>query len=162
VVLNWENAFGRAYQIQVSMDGESWTTVFTEPNGNGGTDDDTFTAAPARYVRIFGTQRGTPWGYSLWELQVFGVTRGAVYTATTVGGPFTVTATTGALNATATVTVVSGGAVNLAQGKSATASSVEAPQFGPALAVDGNTASRWSSAYADPQWLAVDLGAVYT
>ena len=25
-----------------------------------------------RYVRIYGTQRATQWGYSLWEFQVFG------------------------------------------------------------------------------------------
>src|SRR5207249_4589133 len=25
----------------------------------------------ARYVRVMGTRRGTPYGYSLWELQVF-------------------------------------------------------------------------------------------
>ena len=27
-----------------------------------------------------------------------------------------------------------------------------------ASAVDGNTGTRWSSAYADPQWIYVDLG----
>ena len=25
-----------------------------------------------RYVRMYGTARGTPYGYSLWELQVYG------------------------------------------------------------------------------------------
>ncbi|MGE5241964.1 MAG: SGNH/GDSL hydrolase family protein, partial [Bacteroidota bacterium] len=40
--------------------------------GNGGIDDIIFTATNARYVRMYGTQRGTSWGYSLWEFQVFG------------------------------------------------------------------------------------------
>src|SRR5205807_2405541 len=29
-------------------------------------------------------------------------------------------------------------------------------------AVDGNTSTRWSSAFSDPQWLQVDLGSVST
>src|SRR6478752_7933536 len=43
---------------------------------------------------------------------------------------------------------------------SATASSVESGSFGANLAIDGNPATRWSSAFADPQWLRVDLGAI--
>ena len=30
-----------------------------------------------------------------------------------------------------------------------------------ANAVDGNAATRWSSLYADPQWITVDLGQSY-
>src|SRR6185312_9886181 len=45
----------------------------------------------------------------------------------------------------------------LSQGKTATASSVTAGNAA-ANAVDGNTGTRWESAYADPQWLQVDLG----
>src|SRR5882672_7375133 len=48
---------------------------------------------------------------------------------------------------------------NIAQGKTATASSTENASFPAANAVDGNTGTRWSSAFADPQWLQVDLGA---
>jgi hypothetical protein len=72
VVLNWERAYGKAYQVQVSDTASSWSTVYTESNGNGAVDDIGFSATSARYVRIYGTQRGTQWGYSLWELQVFG------------------------------------------------------------------------------------------
>ena len=32
----------------------------------------------------------------------------------------------------------------------------------PKNAIDGNTGTRWESAYSDPQWLYVDLGAVKT
>src|SRR6266581_7635166 len=46
----------------------------------------------------------------------------------------------------------------LSQGKPVTASSVEQPAFPAAAAVDGNAATRWSSAFSDPQWLQVDLG----
>ncbi len=49
---------------------------------------------------------------------------------------------------------------DLAQGQPATASSSEASGLGPANAVDGNPATRWSSNYADDQWWQVDLGSV--
>ncbi len=72
VVLNWEAAYGKAYQIQVSNDSTTWTTVFSTTTGDGGIDDITFTSRNARYVRMYGTQRGTVWGYSLWDFKVFG------------------------------------------------------------------------------------------
>ncbi|WP_330342144.1 beta-1,3-glucanase family protein [Streptomyces sp. NBC_00557] len=48
----------------------------------------------------------------------------------------------------------------LSQGRPATASSTENASFPAAAAVDGNPGTRWSSAFADPQWLQVDLGSV--
>ncbi len=42
----------------------------------------------------------------------------------------------------------------------ATASSVQGPQFSATAAIDGNRTTRWSSVFADPQWLVVDLGEV--
>ena len=50
----------------------------------------------------------------------------------------------------------------LSQGKPATASSTENAGTPASAAVDGNTGTRWSSAFADPQWLQVDLGATAT
>ncbi|GAA2997486.1 discoidin domain-containing protein [Streptosporangium longisporum] len=47
----------------------------------------------------------------------------------------------------------------VSQGKAATASSTENAGTAPAAAVDGNTATRWSSAATDSQWLQIDLGA---
>lgn len=49
----------------------------------------------------------------------------------------------------------------LSQGKPATASSVQAAAYPAANAVDGNLSTRWSSAFSDPQWLEVDLGAAH-
>ncbi|EFM10672.1 coagulation factor 5/8 type domain protein [Paenibacillus curdlanolyticus YK9] len=51
--------------------------------------------------------------------------------------------------------------VNLAEGKTVTASSYEGATVDPSKAVDGNTATRWSSNFSDDQWIAVDLGASY-
>ena len=47
---------------------------------------------------------------------------------------------------------------DLAQGKPTTASSTETAAFPAGYATDGNPATRWSSAYSNDQWLAVDLG----
>src|SRR6266568_328084 len=46
----------------------------------------------------------------------------------------------------------------LSQGKPTTASSTENASFPASNATDGNTGTRWSSAFSDPQWLQVDLG----
>ncbi|GAA4249208.1 galactose-binding domain-containing protein [Dactylosporangium darangshiense] len=121
VRLNWEAAYGRAYQIQTSPDNATWTTVYSTSTGDGGVDDVSLSGS-GRYVRVYGTQRGTQWGYSLWDLNVYA-------------------------------------ANDLALGRPVTVSSVEpnSPHAG-ASAVDGNPATRWGSAYSDPQWIVVDLG----
>lgn len=129
VTLNWEAAFGRAYQIQVSPDGSNWTSIFSTTTGDGGIDDLAVTGT-GRFIRMNGTARGTPYGYSLWEFSVNG----------TPGG---------------------GGGL-LSQGHPATASSVENATFPASNAVDGNSGTRWSSAFSDPQWIQVDLGAVHS
>src|SRR5689334_24711422 len=46
----------------------------------------------------------------------------------------------------------------LSQGKPTTASSTENAGTPATNATDGNTGTRWSSAFSDPQWLQVDLG----
>ena len=48
----------------------------------------------------------------------------------------------------------------LSQGQPTTASSQESAAYPAADATDGNTGTRWSSAFSDPQWLQVDLGSV--
>ncbi|WP_394619598.1 discoidin domain-containing protein [Lentzea sp. JNUCC 0626] len=70
VQLVWEGAFGRAYEIQVSDDGNNWRSVYGTTTGNGGVDSIDVTAT-GRYVRLHATQRGTGWGYSLYELGVY-------------------------------------------------------------------------------------------
>jgi hypothetical protein len=48
--------------------------------------------------------------------------------------------------------------VLLSQGRPTVASSLEKPEFPARNAVDGNSQTRWSSAFSDPQWLRIDLG----
>ncbi|TCO53098.1 discoidin domain-containing protein [Actinocrispum wychmicini] len=72
VKLTWEAAYGKSYTIQTSPDGSTWTTIYSTTTGNGGTDDLTGLTGTGRYVRMNGTVRGTSYGYSLYEMQVYG------------------------------------------------------------------------------------------
>ncbi|MBM9505261.1 discoidin domain-containing protein [Actinacidiphila acididurans] len=132
VVLNWETAYATAFQIQVSSDASTWTSVYSTTTGTGGTQT-LNVSGTGRYVRMYGTARATGYGYSLWEFQVYG-TGGSGGTGGTCGTQ------------------------NAAQNQPATASSTENAGTPASAAVDGNTGTRWSSAASDPQWLQVDLG----
>jgi hypothetical protein len=133
VVLQWETAYATAFQIQTSADGTNWTSIYSTTTGTGGTQTLNITGT-GRYVRMDGTARATAYGYSLWEFQVYGTSGGATTCTTT----------------------------NAALSHPATASSTENAGTPASAAVDGNTGTRWSSAFADPQWLQVDLGSSQT
>src|SRR5882757_5872519 len=66
VVLNWETAYAKSFQIQTSDNGSTWNTVYTTTTGTGGNQTLAVTGT-GRYVRMYGTVRATQWGYSLWE-----------------------------------------------------------------------------------------------
>ncbi|WP_182380093.1 discoidin domain-containing protein [Nocardioides sp. WS12] len=70
--LNWEYAFAKGYRIQVSDNGSTWRTVWSTINGDGAHDTVRFAATTARYVRIVGDQRGTGYGISLYDVEVYG------------------------------------------------------------------------------------------
>ncbi|WP_432889685.1 discoidin domain-containing protein [Kribbella sp. CA-245084] len=72
VKLSWEAAYAKAYRLEVSDDGTTFSSVKEVANGNGATDDLTGLQAHGRYLRLVGTQRATSYGYSLWELEVYG------------------------------------------------------------------------------------------
>jgi beta-glucanase (GH16 family) len=131
--LTWEAAAASAYQLQTSTDGSSWSTAYTNTNSPQDIQSVPLSAT-ARYVRVYATGRASQWGDSLYEL--------ALYGSPTSGG--------------------GGNGSLLSQGKPATSSSSENASFTAANAVDGNTGTRWSSAFSDPQWLQVDLGATHT
>ncbi len=71
VKLTWEDAYAKSYRIEVSPDKTNWTTVYSTTSGNGATDDISFSSVSGRYVRMYGTQRGTAYGYSLYEFEVY-------------------------------------------------------------------------------------------
>ncbi|GAA1523788.1 discoidin domain-containing protein [Dactylosporangium maewongense] len=133
VVLNWEAASGKAFQIQISNDAATWTQVYSTTTGAGGTQTLNVTGT-GRYVRMYGTQRNTAYGYSLWEFQVYGESSPTGQTC---------------------------GPTNRAITRPVTASSTENAGTPASAAVDGNTGTRWASAASVPQWITVDLGASY-
>jgi F5/8 type C domain/Ricin-type beta-trefoil lectin domain/Putative Ig domain len=136
VTLNWETAYGKAFQIQTSTDNTNWTTIYSTTTGTGGNQTIPVTGT-GRYIRMDGTARATQYGYSLWEFQVNTTSSGG-------GGSGTC------------------GTVNAALNQPTTASSTENGSFLAADATDGNPGTRWSSAFSDPQWLDVDLGSSKT
>ncbi|KFE60870.1 discoidin domain-containing protein [Hyalangium minutum] len=73
IVLKWEAAYGSKYVLEASLDNVTWKPLYTENAGNGGTDDLTGLSGVGRYVRMRGVQRGSAYGYSLWEFEVYGV-----------------------------------------------------------------------------------------
>jgi hypothetical protein len=134
VVLNWEAAYATAFQIQTSPDGTNWTTIYSTTSGTGGVQT-LNVSGTGRYVRMYGTARATQYGYSLWEFQVYGTSGSTTTNCNT---------TDAALN------------------HPATTSSTESSAYPASDAFDGNTSTRWSSAWSDPQWLEVDLGTSQT
>jgi uncharacterized protein YjdB len=110
VILSWEAAYATAYSIQVSTNGTTWTTAASIVGGNGSTDDITFAAISARYVRMYGTARVTPYGFSIYEFEVYGSSVNVPVTGVTVA-PSTVSVNIG-LTAQLTATVAPANATN--------------------------------------------------
>ncbi|MFH1369197.1 MAG: discoidin domain-containing protein [Elusimicrobiota bacterium] len=72
IVLNWETAFGKSYSIDVSPDESDWIKVYSTEKGSGGREQIKISPVKARYVRLSGKERGTTFGYSLFEFAVVG------------------------------------------------------------------------------------------
>ncbi|MEV4532748.1 discoidin domain-containing protein [Asanoa sp. NPDC049518] len=150
VTLQWEAAFGRSFQVQVSTDAATWTSVYSTTTGTGGTQVLTVSGT-GRYVRVYGTARGTAYGYSLWEFQV----------RTGSGGP------TNPPTDPPTDPPPGGTVRLLSYNKPAVASTSQNDgacwECTPARAFDLDPASRWATAanigWVDPGWIYVDLGA---
>ena len=72
ITINWQTGIGKAFGIDISSDTTlGWTNIDTITNNtnfnyvkNG--------SWTARYVKMQGGARGTLFGYSIWEMQVFG------------------------------------------------------------------------------------------
>jgi F5/8 type C domain-containing protein len=86
VVLNWEAAYATGFQIQTSANGTSWTDAYSTTTGTGGVQT-LAVSGTGRYVRMNGTARATPYGYSLFEFQVFGSPAGTTPTTPPPTGP---------------------------------------------------------------------------
>lgn len=72
VRLTWEAAYATAYQIQISSNGNSWTTLRSVTGNTALINNQTGLNGTGRYLRINGTAKALPaWGFSLFELEVY-------------------------------------------------------------------------------------------
>lgn len=86
VYLFWEAAYGKDFKLEVSDDAKIWRGI-TRVSGNTARYND-LTVSPAatgRYVRMHGLQRGSNYGYSLWEFKVYGTVQPLPVTLTSFG-----------------------------------------------------------------------------
>lgn len=150
VVLLWESAYSKSYKIELSDDKVKWAEIYSTEEGNGSKDIISFPEIhKGRYLRLMMLERGTEWGNSLYEFSVYGfVPEGAK---------------------TIPEEPVEGSVVELAkplQAVSSSASSTQKPNldkneyFDAKNVVDGDSKTRWSSEFADPQWIYIDLGSL--
>ncbi len=134
VKLNWApGGHGANYQIQVSSNATTWSTVQSVTGNTSSGVLDYPVSGTGRYVRILGTQMGSYYGYSLWEIQVYGTP-----TATNLSAGRPVTASSFYTDPYTLVT------------------------YPASYAVDGNGGTRWSSQFTNSEWISIDLGSIRT
>ena len=68
--LTWENARAEHYVIETSRDGSAWQKVLDVPKAKGGTESVSWAPVKARFVRLTGLSRNTPYGISLFEFEL--------------------------------------------------------------------------------------------
>ncbi len=150
VKIKWETAAGKEYRIETSVNGSNWDNAITVTNGtNGATLDESFAARDARYVRMYGVSRTTGYGYSIFEMEVYG-------TDSANGG------STGGGNEGGNGGGNEGGNTGSEVTEITPVSASASTEYQSAsLAIDKNAGSRWESTHGlDNQWLSLDLGSL--
>ncbi|GEM_PF-752964 len=70
-IVRWkESYYAKSYDLQVSNDEASWTTVYTTTAGTNGFQQFAFTPVTARYVRLY-MKRNNKSNYQIFELEVY-------------------------------------------------------------------------------------------
>jgi chitinase len=82
VKITWEAAYATAYKIEISANNADWSTVKTVSGNTTLVNDNTNLTANGRYVKITGTSRATEYGYSMYELEVYGAIAQSPYGGT--------------------------------------------------------------------------------
>ncbi len=111
VIIYWENAYAAQYAIQYTNGDptveSNWQTAFSNPNGTGKIDQESFPTVQGRYIRVLGQLRSGNYGYSIYEFQVYNVAQcgGATerYTVSSTSPPSLVTDNTSGLTWTRTI-----------------------------------------------------------
>ncbi|WP_432838016.1 discoidin domain-containing protein [Dactylosporangium sp. CA-092794] len=73
VILRWQDGYAKRYVIQASPDNSTWTNIYADANGNGGSDHIAVPVTSARYVRLWCITRGVAeLTFSLYDFEVLG------------------------------------------------------------------------------------------
>ncbi|MBC7784032.1 MAG: discoidin domain-containing protein [Burkholderiales bacterium] len=72
VKLDWDQAYAKSFEINVSDDTQTWRTIYANTDSVGGKQVISGLSGQGRYVRVLGLKRKTEWGYSLNEFDVSG------------------------------------------------------------------------------------------
>lgn len=136
----WENAHATEYELQVSDDNRTWSTIKSVQNSQGGAEDWSGLSGTGRYLRMKGLKRSSQYGYSIFEIQAFS---GAPASPPPPQEPLPPS------NAPSTVL----------KPVSATSSLVENAGLSAAAAIDGLANTRWASTRDDGAWIQFDFGA---
>ncbi|WP_028596167.1 discoidin domain-containing protein [Paenibacillus assamensis] len=79
VVVQWEYSFATKYEIQVSDDTETWVTISTKEKERREGEEEVEVSeevivchGEGRYVRILMLERETTYGFSIWNVNVYG------------------------------------------------------------------------------------------
>ena len=142
VHIDWENAHATQYLLQVSDDNATWTTIKSVDNSQGGSEDWPGLTGQGRYLRMQGVTRSTQYGYSIFEIQAFSGTPVVVTPPPPVDAPPPDLSKPGIA----------------IQPVTATSSALENPGLSAPMAIDGNLATRWGSAFEDGAWIQFDFG----
>lgn len=71
ISLFWETASALAYEIEISTDYTNWTTLASISSGRG-ENEEHIVNGQGRFLRFYFTNRNTEYGYSLFEVEVYG------------------------------------------------------------------------------------------
>jgi F5/8 type C domain len=73
VKITWDVAYGKDYVVELANSPSGpWNAIKTVTNNSAMVNDHNSLSGTGRYVRVYGTARGTNWGYSIYELEVYG------------------------------------------------------------------------------------------
>jgi beta-glucosidase-like glycosyl hydrolase len=157
VRLDWGTAYATAYEVQVSANGTRWATVYSTTTGSGG-DQRLRVSGSGGYIRVYAIAGVSSRGYSLAGFNVYNTRVPTSGDRVLAPAGHLLAPKNTPVKAAANAPTEYCGVTDLALDQPTTASSTQSTDFPAADATDGNTGTRWSSAFSDPQWLEVDLG----
>lgn len=142
VVLRWETASAKAFEIQVSNDDTNWSTIYKTTTGPGGVQNLAVWGS-GRYVRMYGTQRNTGFGYYLFEFEIYGPLDGVA-----VGGQVVLLGTAQTGSAVQWSTTVPTGLTYRGQANVSTNGTATGLADGPAPTTAGAKTYNWGTSVA--------------